>query len=214
NLSLPHSCFSMRRNTGRQGSDREQSHCGGGAGDRVRRVLRSRFPVSLTLILALGLSAGLTGPSYGFDLRSLWPFGRDKAAEEPIPDPVAYTATFEVTGDADRKLTKALRNASNLISLDDTPPSGLVGLIARARQDLTTLTAVLYESARYAGQIDITIAGRPLAEVSPFDPITQPVPVAVHIAPGPAFTLGRVAATPMPPETTLADLRLQPGEPA
>src|SRR5690606_37589665 len=46
------------------------------------------------------------------------------------------------------------------------------------------------------------------------DPITQPVPVAVNVAPGPAFTLGRVAATPMPPETTLADLRLQPGEPA
>lgn len=144
-----------------------------------------------------------------------WPFGRKADAEaEAVPDPVPYQAALTVT-DADRKLEKALREASGLVENERKPPSGLSGLIARAKQDTAQLTAVLYENARYAGQIAITIDGKPLDAIGPFDPVsTQPVPVAIAVSAGPPFAFGRVQAAPLPAEVTLQELGLVTGRPA
>jgi translocation and assembly module TamA len=167
---------------------------------------------SAALLLAL-IAAALATPSFGFDFRSLWPFARKEAAA-PIPDPIPYAVTFTVErGDA--SLAKKLRTASLLVAQKKTPPSGVVGLLARARQDVARLTAVLYENARYAGQIAVTVAGRPLETISPFDSISaRPVPVAVRIAPGGAFVFGNVQVATLPPGMTLGDLDLAPGQPA
>lgn len=146
-------------------------------------------------------------------LRDLWPFGRS-ASQEAVPDPLPYVVTFTVT-DADRHLERALRDASALVGRQETPASGLVGLIARARQDIGRLTAVLYENARYGGEIAIVIDDIALEAIDPFDEIaTQPVPVTVTIEPGQPFVFGRVEATPLPEGLTLAELDLVPGEPA
>jgi translocation and assembly module TamA len=176
--------------------------------------LRIRVPGRALAALLLALIAvGVASPSFGFDLRSLWPFGHKEAAA-PVPDPTPYRIDLQVTG-GDSRLAKKLRGASVLVSERKTPPSGIVGLLARARQDVARLTAVLYEDARYAGEIVATIAGRPLDGISPFDPIgVRPVPVIVRIAPGPQFLFGRIDVRTLPPDVTLDDLDLVPGKPA
>lgn len=165
----------------------------------------------LALSLAAAIAAGTATPSHAF-LGSLFNFG--KTAEEPVPDPVPYTLTFTVEG-ADRKLEKALRAASNLVERENSPPSGLVGLLARARQDVSRLVSVLYENARYAGEVFITVDGKPLEAIGPFDPIlTQPVPVTVRVVVGDSYVFGAITASPLPPEMTLRSLGLEQGRPA
>ena len=164
------------------------------------------------LIVALAATAGSVVPASAA-LRDLWPFGQS-APEEAVPDPLPYAATLTVTG-ADRRLERALRDASALIERQKSPASGVVGLTARARQDLARLTAVLYENARYAGEIFITIDGKPLASVDPFETIAaRPVPVTITINAGAPFVFGQVNATPLPDGLTLDDLGLTPGKAA
>jgi translocation and assembly module TamA len=165
----------------------------------------------LALSLAASIAAGTASPSYGA-FRDLFNFGR--ATEEPVPDPVPYVVTFAAQG-GDRKLDKALRAASNLVQREKTPASGLVGLIARARQDVARLVAVLYENARYSGEVFITIDGRPLDTVGPFDTIAaRPVPIAVTVVVGDPYVFGAISASPLPEGVTLESLGLVAGEPA
>ena len=162
------------------------------------------FSVLMTVALAtiVPASAGL---------RDLWPFGK-KTAEEPVPDPLPYNVRLTVEG-GDRRLNKALSRASVLVDREESPPSGVTGLLARARQDVGRLTAVLYEHALYAGEVFITVAGRPLASVGPFDPIGPvPVPVEIRVIPGQPFVFGRIDVVPMPPGVNLKKLGLMPGE--
>ena len=171
-------------------------------------------PFGWFLLVLVGLTAAaapVTPASAA--LSDLWPFG-SSAPKETIPNPLPYTITFSAPG-AGWGLERSLRQASDLVSRQKTPASGLVGLTARARQDLGRLTAVLYESARYAGEVFITIDGKPLAKVDPFATITaRPVPVTVTVKPGVEFAFGRVSATPLPPGLTLDALGIKPGRPA
>ena len=170
----------------------------------LRRALTALPLTLLLLIPAAPASAAFS---------DWWPFGRKEAAE-PVPDPVEYTVTLTVTGDA-HDLEKPLRAASGLFEKKDTPPSGMAGLIARSRQDLPRLAAVLYEHARYAGEIAITVGGKPLESMGPFDPVeARPVPVAITIDPGPAFRFGRIVAEPMPAGVSLQRIGLVTGRPA
>lgn len=175
------------------------------------RVSRPFRPV-LALIVALALSAGPLAPAEA-DFRDLWPFGR-KAAEEPVPDPFPYTVSLNVDG-GDRRVTKALSRASSLVQRRKNPPSGLTGLLARARQDVGQLTGVLYENAYYASQISITVAGRPLETIGPFDAVgAPPVPVEIDVATGAPFVFGTVSAEPLPPGFSLTKVGMTPGAPA
>lgn len=131
--------------------------------------------------------------------------------EEPVPDPLPYNVRLTVEG-GDRRLNKALSRGSVLVQREKSPPSGLTGLLARARQDVGRLTAVLYEHALYAGEIFVTIDGRPLAAVGPFDPIgPAPVPVDIRVIPGSPFVFGRIDVVPMPPGVNLRKLGLVSG---
>ncbi|MCB1489766.1 MAG: outer membrane protein assembly factor [Bauldia sp.] len=158
----------------------------------------------LGVVLVVGSTAT---PSF-----AIWPFTRNDKVDETVPDPVTYTVDIEVVGGS-RSFQKSLRNASSLYSRRKTPASGLVGLLARAREDIGNLTAVLYQNARYAGEVAITIAGRPIDSWSAFDPLPgQPVPVKVVVTAGAQFVFGTVNAGPLPPDMTLRDLKLEPGE--
>jgi translocation and assembly module TamA len=141
-----------------------------------------------------------------------WPFNRNKV-EEVVPDPFPYTATLTVQGD-DRRLTRQLKRASNLIGQQKTPPSGLAGLLARARQDRFGLTAVLYENALYAGEIAVTVDGQPVDAIGPFDPLSPPATVDIVVTPGAPFVFGYVDARPLPAGITLEKLGIASGEPA
>ncbi|SDB36474.1 autotransporter assembly complex protein TamA [Bauldia litoralis] len=158
------------------------------------------------------LAVALLAESAATPAFAIWPFTRRDKVEEVVPDPVTYTVDIEVVG-SNRRFDRTLRNASSLYNRRETPTSGAVGLLARARQDIGSLTAVLYQNARYAGEVAITIGGRPLDSWSPFDPIgPQPVPVRVVITAGPQFVFGTVRANPLPPDMTIEDLRIAPGE--
>lgn len=168
-----------------------------------------RFLYCLPLLCGLGV--GLAAPADAA-LADWWPFGR-KAVEEPIPDALAYTVTLSAP-DADRALTKALSQASALVSEQKTPAAGLVGLLARARQDVPRLTAILYDNARYAAEVAITLNGRPLESIGPFDSVGAPVAVAINITAGEPFVFGRVDTGPLPGRLTPERLGLMPGQPA
>src|SRR5207249_8147422 len=87
--------------------------------------------------------------------------------------------------------------------------------IARARQDIGQLAATLYENAYYAGEITITIDGKPLDSISPFDPIvTRPVPVDIKVMTGPRFAFGRIRTDELPRGISLDRLGLVAGRPA
>jgi len=158
---------------------------------------------------ALAAAISLAQPAAAF----WWPFGQD-SAEEPVPDPLSYEVTLTVEG-GDWRLDRALRSASALVARQKSPASGVVGLTARARQDLASLTAVLYENARYAGEVFIAIDGRPLASIDPFQPIaTQPVPVTITVRAGPTFVFGTVDAAPLPAGVSLDRLGMRSGREA
>lgn len=143
---------------------------------------------------------------------AIWPFTRADKNEENVPDPVTYTLDIQVLG-GNRSLDRELRNASSLYTRRRTPTSGVVGLLARSREDIGTLTAVLYQHARYAGEVTVLVDGRPTQDWSPFDPVgSQPVPVVIDVVAGAQFLFGRVDAGPLPPGVTLEDLDIAPGD--
>lgn len=174
--------------------------------ERGSIALRGVGPGRTLMVLALALVVGVGSatPSFG-----IWPFSRRE--REVVPDAMPYTVEVVFNGGT-RREQRALRNSSNLYALRREPPSGIVGLLARARADVPRLTAALYREALYAGQISITIDGRPLASFSPFDDVsTRPVPVRVEITPREPFHFGVVSAAPLPPGMTLKDVGLVPG---
>jgi translocation and assembly module TamA len=166
----------------------------------------------LALSAFTAVALGMVGPASA-GLRDLWPFGK-KTVEEPVPDPLPYSVNLVVEG-GDRRLNKTLSRASMLVDREDSPPSGVTGLLARARQDVSRLTAVLYENALYAGEVFITVDGRPLATIGPFDSLgAPPVPIEVRIIPGQPFVFGAIDVEPIPPGVNLKKLGLEPGAPA
>ena len=159
----------------------------------------------MILILTLAVGAGSITPSFG-----IWPFTRRD--QQAVPDPVPYTVEFVFNGGT-RREQRNLRNSSNLYALRREPPSGIVGLLARARADVPRLTAALYREALYAGEISITVDGRPIGSISPFDAITvRPVPIVVEVIPRDPFYFGAITATPLPPGMTLKQVGLVPGK--
>ena len=164
------------------------------------------------MLVALAATAAPLAPASAA-LSDLWPFGQSKP-KETIPDPLPYAVTFSAPG-AGWQLERSLRQASELINRQKSPASGLVGLLARARQDVARLTAVLYENARYAGEVFVTVDGKPLAKIDPFAAVAaRPVPVTVTVKPGTEFVFGQINAAPLPAGVTLDALGLKPGAPA
>ncbi len=116
---------------------------------------------------------------------------------DAVIDPISYSVTITVApgpGDV-AGLESALRSGSTLVSDEDKPVSGSLGLIGKAKTDRKRLVAILYENARYDGLADIFIEGKDIAELAPdtkFD-TSRPVPVSIRVRPGPVYQLGNVS---------------------
>ena len=132
-------------------------------------------------------------------------------------DPQPYGVQIEETGKA--TLDKAIQDASLLVSLREKAPVGPFALVTRARDDRTRFLRVLQGLGFYDGQVDITIAGRPLDDPDLPDqlsglPAQPPAQVAVSIRPGPLFRLGKVELEGRVPEAAKTRFALEPGAPA
>ncbi|NNE24267.1 MAG: outer membrane protein assembly factor [Rhizobiales bacterium] len=129
-----------------------------------------------------------------FELFGFKFFGSAEESDAEIIDPVAYAATLVADND-DRKLLDKLSDASLLIRKQSQPPSGTIGLIARARDDRANLLGLLYEEAFYGATVSIVIAGRPLEQIDVTDtlkPVAKKVPVTITVIPGAEFRFGAV----------------------
>ena len=156
----------------------------------ARRLLSHALICALTGS-ALAAGAGKAAAFEIFGIK-LWESAEDKE-DAQIADPLRYSVTIEAP-DADDDLLEKLENASALKNDEERPVSGSLGLLAKARGDREQLVAALYANARYEGVVTIAIEGRRLEELPPDAVFSgpQPIPVVVHVEPGPKFTLGTV----------------------
>jgi translocation and assembly module TamA len=118
----------------------------------------------------------------------------EEKADAEIADPLRYSATLTVP-DGDSELSGRLETASALVSDQERPVSGSLGLIAKARGDRDRLVAALYENARYDGVVTVAIGGRDIDTLEP-DAVfagPQPIPVTITIQAGRVFTFGDVS---------------------
>lgn len=150
----------------------------------------------------------------------------EKAAEAdaaPLPDEVPYAATLEPV--SDESATDALKGASNLITLQSSPPSGPVGLIRRAMADRDRLYGALGALAYYGGDVQITIEGKPVDDPGLIDFLAarkskDPVKVSIKIDLGAAYNFKTVRLTDtagseqLPVTIDRKPLGLDPGKPA
>jgi translocation and assembly module TamA len=131
-------------------------------------------------------------------------------------DPVAYTVEFHPSGMAGLDLL--LKQTASLVSLQKKLPAAPFALLGRARADQAQFATVLHSLGYDAGEVDISIAGRPLDDPGLADALAQapeaaPVPVLITPHPGALFHLGRVAFSTLPPGFT-APPTIKPGDPA
>ncbi len=135
-------------------------------------------------------------PAQAIELFGLKLFEPEAAEEEVVVDPVSYAVSLE-TGNLDEDLTDALTQASVLVKDQEKPVSGSLGLLVKVRDDRERLVAALYESARYSGTVDITVAGRPFDDIPPDAEFSRgvPIPVVIRIEPGSVYRFGKVELT-------------------
>ncbi len=149
--------------------------------------------------LRLSVAAGAVGlaviaapiPAQAFELFGFKLFGGEE--EIDVADPVNYTVTFDLD-ETDEDLRDKVRSASSLLTDEDRPVSGSLGILSKARNDRELLVAALYEAARYDGTVEIAIDGQPLDTLEPdaeFD-TSRPVPITVKVRSGERFSLGEI----------------------
>lgn len=152
----------------------------------------SRTSRSVLMTGVCCLAFALSQPAAAFSLFGVHLFG-EKTETVTVLNPVRYALTFDAPG-ADKDLLKSLKNASGLYDGRESPVSGDLGVVIKARDDRDRLIAALYENARYGGVVKISVAGTDIDRLPPNPVFAKgaPVPVSVIIEPGPLFTLGTV----------------------
>jgi translocation and assembly module TamA len=158
-------------------------------------LLYKRLPAVLLAVVVL---AAVPNRSDALNLFGWNIFGTDETAEDiGIVDPVSYETTI-VAANADPKLVERLNEASLLINQQELPPSGLVGLLQRAKDDRANLVAKLYESGLYGAVVRIFIDGRnyeTIGVTEDFAVSGRTLPVTIEVTPGPEFTFGNISIT-------------------
>lgn len=122
----------------------------------------------------------------------------------PLAAPVGALdgLTFTVAG-SDKKLDRALRQASILVQARPDETSDPLDLFSGAQADYQRLLSVLYSQGYYSGAIHILIDGREAADLSLVDSLGQISTIAVTVDPGPKFTFGQARMKPYAQGTRL-----------
>lgn len=136
------------------------------------------------------------GAVQAFEIFGLKLFESESTDTVEVVDPLSYSVTLEVSNDdAEGTLRTELEAASQLVQGAERPVSGSIGLIQRANGDFEQLIAVLYENARYGGEVRILLDGKRLADLPPDADLRSqgPVPVRILVEPGKVFRFGDVS---------------------
>ena len=182
-----------------------------------RRSLTAIRVTAFSLAAALLMVTLLPGPAAAFKIFGirLWGSEETQEAAEKVLDAVPYEVHLTVDNDAE--LGELLNSISLLVTKKDTPPSGTIGLLTRAKNDKRRLVAALYSQALYGGTVDILIDGTPFGNV-PIDTVLNrgaPAAVAIDVDSGPVFTFARADAQTTTGEAIdLAEFGVVAGEPA
>lgn len=150
--------------------------------------------IGLGLMLGAVLLLLPPSPTVAFELFGVKLFGEDEAIDAETVDPVSYTVELVIDRGAPGLLEKLNAN-SLLVGKQDQPPSGTIGLIARARDDESNLLALLFEEALYGATVRTLIEGRRPDQIDVTETLNAPegkVRVTVHIDAGPEFRFGTV----------------------
>ena len=160
-------------------------------GDVIRSVWSNVGRILAIFVLLCGIAP--MQPALAINILGFKFFeGDDESAD--IIDPAPYSVVLSLS-EADGKLLEKLQEFSLLVSKQDFPPSGAVGLISRAQDDQGNLLAQLYEEARYGGTVAIFIGGRRLEDISVTEKLRTvggKVHVSISVDPGPEFRFGNV----------------------
>ncbi|TWB45504.1 autotransporter assembly complex protein TamA [Nitrospirillum pindoramense] len=137
----------------------------------------------------------------------------DGATHQPDaePPPATYTVDFHPAPgvEADDGLMDVLRSASSLITLQNDPPSSLLGLEKRIDNDYEKLAAALRSEGYFDGSVMVKV-----------DADAKPVAVVIEVTPGRRYTISKVTLSmpdgspPPGGPLDLSKLHLKPGDPA
>jgi translocation and assembly module TamA len=103
------------------------------------------------------------------------------AGTTPAFADVGYKTEISLTGLKNSQLTDALKAASQLVALQNKPPSSNAALRRRAENDLPRLAEVMHAEGYWSAKADFRL-----------DTTQKPEQVTVTIDPGPLYTLGSV----------------------
>jgi translocation and assembly module TamA len=109
---------------------------------------------------------------------------------------------FVVAGGSE-DLTKAVREASMVRSLQAQGQTDPQDLLAAARSDYARILAALYGKGHYSVDIRIRIDGREAAEIPALEAPRAMSAIRIDVDPGPAFRFGQAKVAPLAPGTEL-----------
>lgn len=132
-------------------------------------------------------------------------------------DPQPYSVQLVSTGNA--SMDETLKATSQLAALRTSAPASPIGLIARARGDISRLKTVLDSDGYYQSAVAITINGLPLDAPDLADtlialPHGSSATCRITFEKGPLYHLGRIDIEGTVPAQARAALLLSPGAPA
>jgi len=162
----------------------------------------------LTMAASMPARAESDEPPFYPDTPQPPPAKSAPTAGETKEKPSGIPYEVEITGVDDEKLKDLMKESSQLIALQDQPPTTLSGVSRRIEEDQARFDRVLRSEGYYAGTISHRI-----------DADTDPVRVTISVDPGPPFLLsaysiayvGKFADDPPPAKPALEDLGLELG---
>lgn len=130
------------------------------------------------------------------DLRRLLGLATLGIALAATPAPALDRIDFTVA-QGDKDLTKALRNASLLVTSQRDGQTNAQDLFAAAQADYAQLLGTLYAAGHYSATIRILLDGREAASIAPLDAPRSIDIVQIAIDAGPTFRFSRADIAPL-----------------
>ncbi|MDR3435372.1 BamA/TamA family outer membrane protein [Telmatospirillum sp.] len=132
-------------------------------------------------------------------------------------DPQPYGLSIQSSDDS--SLDSALRDSSQLQTLQQRAPAGPFALISRAKDDVPRLETALRSFGYYDGHVTIRIDGRSLDDADLVEtlqayPAEETIAIDVAVQLGQQYHLGRVAITGDCPPEVAQKLAIVSGQPA